>query len=211
MAELQIQDILEASPLIPVCAIDDLADAVPLALALHKGGIDNIEVTLRTGSAQDAIKAIKDRVPEMLIGAGTVLTAEQVYECGRSGVSYIVSPGYSEEVHRVCEDHDLPYLPGAVTPTEIQAARARGLTYLKFFPAAAFGGVKTLRALAPVFPDIKFCATGGIGLKDINDYMALANVIALGMSAFSAAELVTEKDWDAIEERVRQALLTYNG
>jgi len=203
--EKTLQTLLKQTPCLPVVVIDDVADAIPMAKALQAGGIKNVEITLRTAAALPAIEAILRNVPGMIVGAGTVFTAEQVAQAAKIGVSYIVSPGYSAALHEACTTHKLPYLPGAVTATEIQIAREKGLRILKFFPAEANGGVKTLKALAPVFLDMEFCATGGITFDNRAEYMALPNIIAVGMSAIVTATALQDKDWAGITANARRA------
>lgn len=206
MFQSRMKEILDVSPLIPVCVIDDIDKAEPLANALIEGGVFNIEVTLRTPKAAVAMRVIKGCYPQVTVGAGTVFNEEQVKSCADAGAAYIVSPGYSEEVHMACEEQRLPYLPGAVTPTEIQALQAKGFKYLKFFPAAAYGGVTTLKSFAPVFKDIQFCATGGVGLDDIAGYLSLPNVAALGMSALTPSRAIAEDSWDEITAIAKDAM-----
>lgn len=193
-----IEKMLQETPRLPVMAIPHADDAVPLAQALQKGGINNIEVTLRTADAFESIQRIRSECPTMSVGVGTVFTAEQVFKAAALGAHYIVSPGFHEDVHNACLKANIPYLPGAVTPTEIQFLQAKGFRFLKFFPAEVSGGVGMLKALAPVFKDIKFCATGGISAENVKDYLALPNIIAVGMSSLVSSDKLKAKDWDGI-------------
>ena len=169
--------------IVPVVVLDDAKDAKPLAKALIDGGLPCAEITFRTACAEDAIKlAIKELGNEMVIGAGTVINAEQANKAINAGVKFIVSPGYSEKVADVCIKNNIPYLPGIATPTEIMAAKEKGLSFLKFFPAEAFGGTKTLKAMASAFPGVMFLPTGGIGANNMMDYMNLKFVKAIGGS-----------------------------
>lgn len=193
-----IAKMLKATPYLPVIAVPSAEDAVPLAQALQKGDINNIEVTLRTPDALESIKRIKAECPTMMVGVGTVFTAEQVYQAAPLGAQYIVSPGFSETVHQACLKANVPYLPGAVTPTEIQTLQEKGFRVLKFFPAEASGGAGMLKALAPVFKDMAFCATGGITAENMKDYLALPNVVAVGLSSMISADKLKAKDWAGI-------------
>jgi 2-dehydro-3-deoxyphosphogluconate aldolase / (4S)-4-hydroxy-2-oxoglutarate aldolase len=199
-----LAEMLTATPCLPVVVIDDAADALPMIKALQAGGIFNVEVTLRTPAAIAAITAISHHTPRMDVGAGTVFTAEQVKQAKDAGATYIVSPGYSAIVHAACADCKIPYLPGAVTSTEIQAAREKGFRILKFFAAEASGGVKMIKAIAPVFQDIKFCATGGITADNAKEYLSQPNVIAVGMSAIVPPLSFKTKDWAAVTAMAAQ-------
>lgn len=190
---------------IPVLTIARAADAVPLAAALQRGGLRSIEVTLRTPEAPAAISAIARELPEMIVGAGTVLTAADVGRAVEAGARFLVSPGLTAELAAAGLASDLPYLPGVVTPSEVMAARALGFSFLKFFPAAASGGVEALRALAPVFAGIAFCPTGGVGAENARDYLALPNVPMVGGSWMTPADAVAAGDWARVEELARQA------
>jgi 2-dehydro-3-deoxyphosphogluconate aldolase/(4S)-4-hydroxy-2-oxoglutarate aldolase len=201
-AQPGLMEILEASPLLPVMTIGAPADAPPLAEALMAAGIFNLEITLRAEGALESIRAAS-RLARMTVGAGTVFTAEQARAAAEAGARYIVSPGYSAAVAAACRDLKVPYLPGAVTATEIQAAQEKGFHLLKFFPAEAGGGVPVLKALAPVFERIRFCATGGISPENAAAYLAAPNVVAVGMSALAPAAAVKAKDWAAVTEAAR--------
>jgi 2-dehydro-3-deoxyphosphogluconate aldolase/(4S)-4-hydroxy-2-oxoglutarate aldolase len=172
---------LLAARLVPVVVLDDAADAAPLAAALVAGGLPVAEVTFRTPAAADAVRIMADR-GDMVVGAGTVLTAGQVDQAVAAGASYVVSPGLSRAVVERCREHGVLALPGAVTATEIQAALELGLTTLKFFPAGTSGGAAAIAALAAPFAGVRFIPTGGIGPKNLHDYLALDAVAAVGGS-----------------------------
>ena len=175
--------ILEGHKIVPVVVFNNLEEVIPNLTALKNGGIKCAEITFRTACAEDAIKlAIKELGNEMVIGAGTVINAEQANKAIDAGVKFIVSPGYSEKVADVCIEKGIPYLPGIATPTEIMAAKEKGLSFLKFFPAEAFGGTKTLKAMASAFPGVMFLPTGGIGANNMMEYMNLKFVKAIGGS-----------------------------
>jgi 2-dehydro-3-deoxyphosphogluconate aldolase/(4S)-4-hydroxy-2-oxoglutarate aldolase len=190
---------------IPVVTIERAADAVPLARALAKGGLDLIEVTLRTPEAPAAIAQIAREVPEAVVGAGTVLRAADVTKARDAGAKFLVSPGLTEELAAAGLATELPYIPGVVTPSEVMVARELGFSFLKFFPAEPSGGVPALKALAPVFAGIVFCPTGGVSDANLRDYLALPNVPVVGGAWMAPAELVRDGDWDGITERARRA------
>jgi 2-dehydro-3-deoxyphosphogluconate aldolase / (4S)-4-hydroxy-2-oxoglutarate aldolase len=190
---------------IPVVTIDRAADAVPLARALARGGLHVIEVTLRTPEAPAAIAAIARDVPEVLVGAGTVLRAADVTRARDAGAAFLVSPGLTAEIASAAIATGLPYLPGCVTASEIMAARELGLSLLKFFPAEPSGGTGALRQFAPVFAGIAFCPTGGVNQGNAAEYLALPNVPMVGGSWMAPADLVAASNWVAISERARLA------
>lgn len=174
---------LSQHKIIPVVVLNSAEETLPKLSALLRGGISVAEITFRTACAEEAVRlAVEKLGGKMLIGAGTVINATQCENAIESGVKFIVSPGLSEEVYRVCEKHDVPYLPGVVSPTEIIAAKNLGLNILKFFPAEAYGGVKTLKAMSSAFPDVKFLPTGGIDENNFLDYLTKKFVVAVGGS-----------------------------
>ncbi len=193
-----LKTILESSPIIPVIAIDDAQDACAIAEGFIKANIHNIEIVLRTPAALQSIRNISVQFKDIILGAGTVLNVEQAKHAIDAGVHYIVSPGFSAAVYEVCTLAHIPYLPGAVTPTEIQKAIDRGFSYLKFFPAEAMGGIETLKSYISVFPDIQFCATGGVKAHNARDYLLLPNVVSIGTSALLTSNIQSEKDWSKI-------------
>jgi 2-dehydro-3-deoxyphosphogluconate aldolase/(4S)-4-hydroxy-2-oxoglutarate aldolase len=197
--------IFRAARVIPVLTIERESDAVPLARALARGGLTLLEVTLRTPVAPAAIAAIAREVPEVVVGAGTVLRAADVTRAGAAGARFLVSPGLTPELASAGLASELPYLPGAVTPSEVMAARDLGFSFLKFYPAAGSGGVATLRNYAQVFAGIAFCPTGGLTQENAGDYLALANVPVVGGAWMVPAEALAAGDWDAITERARRA------
>ena len=196
-----IADLLRQSRLLPVLVIDDVADAVPLAIALRDAGIRSLEITLRRPAAIEAIQRIIEEVPGVSVGAGTVTTPAQLDQLRAMGVAFAISPGMTATLVTHARQIGLPYLPGVVTPSEIMAGMELGLTAFKFFPAGAMGGVATLRAYVDVFPGVVFCPTGGIGPDNLRDYLGLANVVAAGSSWLAPAELVLARNWGAISGR----------
>lgn len=173
---------LDKNRIVPVVVLKKTEDTVPTLSALLRGGINVAEITFRTECAVEAIALAVREFPDMLIGAGTVIDKEQCERALNAGAKFIVSPGFSEDVLNVCSRRGVPYLAGAVTPTEIINAKARGLNVLKFFPAGVYGGVKALKAISAAFPDVKFVPTGGVDESNIKDFLSLPCVAAVGGS-----------------------------
>jgi 2-dehydro-3-deoxyphosphogluconate aldolase/(4S)-4-hydroxy-2-oxoglutarate aldolase len=190
---------------IPVLTIEREADAAPLARALAAGGLKLIEVALRTPAAPEAIRAIAREVPEVVVGAGTLQRAADVAQAVAAGARFLVSPGTTPELAAAALASDLPYLPGVATPSEVMMARDLGLCFLKLFPAEALGGTALLRALAPVFPGVAFCPTGGIDAHSARDYLALPNVAAVGGSWMAPRDAVAAHDWSRIRRLAAEA------
>ncbi|WP_028033192.1 2-dehydro-3-deoxy-phosphogluconate aldolase [Chelativorans sp. J32] len=201
----KLLEILTAQPVIPVLKIDRLSDAVPLARALAKGGLPAIEITLRTPDAIDAIRLVVDEVPEAIVGAGTILTKKDFTKAEEAGASFIVSPGTTEDLLDAAEDSHVPFLPGAVTPSEIMALREEGYRVLKFFPAEQAGGAAFLKSLASPLADMRFCPTGGISPQNAGDYLSLPNIVCVGGSWIAPDAELKAGNWAAIEELSRQA------
>lgn len=197
--------IMASQPVIPVLKITRLEDAVPLARALARGGLPAVEITLRTPVALAAIRTVADKVPEAVVGAGTILNAGQFEEAVKAGARFVVSPGFSSELGKAAAASSVPLLPGAITPGEIMQAAEAGYSLLKFFPAEQAGGAAFLRALASPFSGIRFCPTGGIDITNAPAYLALGNVACIGGSWVAPDALVTAGKWDEITELARQA------
>ena len=195
-------------PVIPVIVIDDANDAEPLAEALLKGGMDVIEVTCRTAAAPEALARIKKAFPEMMLGAGTVVTEEQAKMCIDTGVSFGLAPGLNPDTVEYFNENNTLFIPGIMTPSEIEAGLALGCKLLKFFPAGAAGGVNMLKNLgAPYGPlGVKFCPTGGLKLDNMNDYLSLPIVSAIGGSWLATKQQIADKQWDVITQQVKDAL-----
>lgn len=191
--------------LVPVVVVDDAGTATGLAEALMAGGLPVAEVTFRTPAARDAIKAMAAH-GGVLVGAGTVRTPAQVDQAVEAGAQYIVSPGLSVAVVRRCQELGVPVLPGAVTATEVQAASELGLDTVKFFPAETSGGVAAIKALAAPFGDVRFVPTGGVGPKNLADYLAVASVAAVGGSWMCPRDLLAAGDYAALEKLTREAV-----
>ena len=197
--------------IIPVIAIDNADKAVPLARALVKGGLPAAEVTFRTAAGEEAIRRIASEVPEVLVGAGTVLSLEQ---CGRAlaaGAKFIVSPGYNEILVAHCLEKDVPVLPGCVNASDMTRAFNAGLEYVKFFPAEQSGGINGIKALAPVFPKLKFMPTGGVNTKNVNDYLNYDRIYACGGTWMVKKDLIEGEKWDEITAICKDAVKTMLG
>lgn len=197
--------------LVPLVVLNDAADAVPMAKALVEGGIPVAEVTFRTDAAADVIRAMAEQVPEILVGAGTVHTVAQAQTAVEAGAKFIVTPGFQPDVVRWCVEHQVDIVPGTAVPSDIEQAISFGLSVCKFFPAEAYGGVKTLKALKGPYADIRFMPTGGVSLDNMNDYLALSNVAAVGGSFMTPSAAVKAKDWAKVTEACRTALTKVQG
>lgn len=173
---------LKNAGIVPVVVLDDVKNAVPTAEAMLAGGIDVMEITLRTAAAADSIKAVSESCPDMLVGAGTVLTLEQCKMAVEMGAKFIVSPGFDEEVVGWCVENGVPVTPGCVTPTEITAALKMGIKVVKFFPANIYGGLTAMSALSGPFGEVKFLPTGGINTSNVHEYLSAPFIHAVGGS-----------------------------
>ena len=187
-----------ACPVVPVLVIHRLDDAVPLAQALLRSGISALEVTLRTCVGCEAISAMKAAIPDAVVGAGTVCTDQAYQQAADAGADFIVSPGASEKLFAAAADCGLPFLPGAVTGSEVLRAMERGYTTLKFFPAETSGGVPALRALSGPFPEVSFMPTGGITPDNLEAYLQLESVRAVGGSWLTPWEMLEQRQWEGI-------------
>ncbi|HSI21513.1 MAG: bifunctional 4-hydroxy-2-oxoglutarate aldolase/2-dehydro-3-deoxy-phosphogluconate aldolase [Methylophilaceae bacterium] len=199
-----LQVMLDA-PVIPVIVLNDVAHAVPMAKALVAGGIRMLEITLRTSVALDCMRAIAAEVPEAVIGAGTIRSAADAKAALAAGARFGVSPGYTTTVGKTCQDIGLPLLPGVATGSEIMTAQEDGFTELKFFPAMQAGGPNLLKAWAGPFTDIKFCPTGGVSLENAPTLLALPNVVVVGGSWLTPADVMVRGEWAKITEMASEA------
>ena len=197
--------LLDRVPVVPVVVVDDLAQAVPVARALVAGGLPVIELTLRTPVALDAIRAIADEVPEILVGAGTVLTPGQAKEAKDAGAQFLVSPGATASLLAGMTDTGLPFLPGTATVSEVLAVLETGLTEMKFFPAEASGGTGFLSSIASPVPAARFCPTGGITTASAASYLALPNVGCVGGSWLTPKDALETGDWARVEQLAAKA------
>jgi 2-dehydro-3-deoxyphosphogluconate aldolase/(4S)-4-hydroxy-2-oxoglutarate aldolase len=202
---MDIATIAARAPVIPVLTIERLADAVPLARALVKGGLPVLEITFRTGVAVEALAAIARELPDAIVGAGTVLDERQVRQAIDAGARFGVSPGCTPALVQAMRASGLPFLPGVQTVSEALAAREQGFPLLKFFPADTAGGTGWLKAVAAPLAGLRFCPTGGIGLSTAPAYLALANVACVGGSWVAPRDVVAAGDWSRIEHLASQA------
>jgi 2-dehydro-3-deoxyphosphogluconate aldolase / (4S)-4-hydroxy-2-oxoglutarate aldolase len=197
--------------IVPVIVINDAQHAVPLAGALADGGLPCAEITYRTAQASDALRRIAAERPDVLVGAGTVLTAKQAADARDAGARFIVAPGFSAAVVDYCVEHEIPVYPGVCTPTEIEMALARNLRVLKFFPAEPMGGLAFLKAIAAPYGDVDFMPTGGIGPSNLEAYLAFRRVVACGGSWMAPAEWIAAGQFDRIRDEVRGAVALTGG
>ena len=191
--------------IVPVVVIDHAADALPTARALLDGGVDVMEITFRTEAAPEAIRAVAEGCPEMLVGAGTVVTLDQCRQAVEAGAKFIVAPGYDEEAVSWCVDQGIPVLPGCVTPTEIMAAMKHGLKVLKFFPAGVYGGLSAMKALSGPFKGVKFVPTGGVGPQNAGEYGAAPFIHAVGGSWVCAQDDIASHQFQRITQLCRES------
>ncbi len=196
---------IAASGLIPVVRIERAVDAPELARTLAQAGLPCIEITFRSAAAADAIRAIRAEVPEVLAGAGTVVSVAQVDAALAAGATFVVSPGLQVDVVRACQDAAITVLPGVLTPTEVIRAMDLGLSVVKLFPASSAGGPAYLRALAGPFPAMRFVPTGGIEAADLEAYLGVPSVVAVGGSWMVRPALLAERDWATVGRLAREA------
>lgn len=201
-----LTDRLRAVRIVPVIVIDDPNDAIPLGEALLAGGLSCAEITFRTARAGEALQRIAAEVPSLLAGAGTVLTTDQAAAARDAGAQFIVAPGFNPRVVDYCLERDIPVYPGVATPTEIEAAREKGLRALKFFPAEPMGGLAFLKAVAAPYVDVEFIPTGGINASNVASYLAFKKVVACGGSWMAPTEWIAAKQFDRIRDESRRAV-----
>ena len=197
--------------IVPVIALENAEQAVPLAKALIDGGLPCAEVTFRTAAAEESIRQMTRHFPDMLVGAGTILTAEQADKAVAAGAKFIVSPGLNEEVVRHCQKIGVHIIPGVATPSEVEKALSLGLTTLKFFPAEAAGGLAMIKAMSAPYSQVKFMPTGGINAKNVNSYLSFKKVIACGGSWMVSKELINSGNFAEITRLTKEAVATMLG
>jgi 2-dehydro-3-deoxyphosphogluconate aldolase/(4S)-4-hydroxy-2-oxoglutarate aldolase len=202
---VNLEQILAAAPVMPVIAIDNLEQALPLAEALLEGGIPTLEITLRTPVALEAIRRIRHAFPRALVGAGTVTTPEALRQVAEAGAVFAVSPGLTRPLLEAAVASPIPLLPGVMTPTEVMAAVDAGFTFLKLFPAEQAGGIGMLKAFVGPFKQLRFCPTGGITPESAIHYLAQPNVVCVGGSWLTPKALLDAGDWSAITRLARTA------
>jgi 2-dehydro-3-deoxyphosphogluconate aldolase/(4S)-4-hydroxy-2-oxoglutarate aldolase len=191
---------------VPVVVLNDAKDAAPLAKALCEGGLPCAEVTFRTDAAEESIRIMTTEYPEMFVGAGTVLTIDQVDRAMGAGAKFIVSPGFDPEIVDYCLGKDIPVFPGCITPSEVAQAVKRGLKIVKFFPAEQFGGVSTIKAMAAPYVGLKFMPTGGVNAKNLESYLSCDKIIACGGSWMVKGDLVKAGKFDEIKAMTEEAV-----
>lgn len=201
-----IDRILEKAPVLPVLTIHDLETAAPLAQALFEAGLPVVEVTLRTPVALEAIAAMRDAVPDMIVGAGTVLAENDLARVQSAGAAFAISPGATPALYRAARESAIPFVPGVATASEIMTGAEFGWSRFKFFPAEAAGGRAALKSWSGPLPGVRFCPTGGISAHNAADYLRLENVVTVGGSWMVPAEAVREHDWQRITALARDCV-----
>lgn len=201
-----IKDIMNTSPVIPVMVINKLEHAVPLANALVEGGLNVLEITLRTSVALDAIKKIKAEVPHAIVGAGTIINLQTLDKAIAAGSEFIVSPGVTDSLIDAALKTGVPILPGIATSSEVMNLLEKGISEMKFFPAEAAGGIPMVKSIGGPLPQVTFCPTGGVNPKNAADYLALKNVACVGGSWMAPASLVDAENWDEINRLTVEAV-----
>lgn len=201
-------NIFDNHPIIPVVAINDAGDSLPLAEALLEGGIEIIEITFRTAAAGESIRRIRKEFPDLLVGAGTIVTEDQAKQAVDTGSQFGLAPGTDPQTIRYFKDRSIPFIPGILSPTDIQTAYKMGCNRLKFFPAGAAGGPPMLNALSAPYKSlgIKFCPTGGVTVDNLNDYLSMDTVFAVGGTWLAKTDRIDAKDWSGITENARAAV-----
>ncbi len=203
-------EVIKKNRIVPVVKIENAEKAVLLAEAVKEGGLNVIEVTFRTEAAEETIRRIKKALPDMIVGAGTVLTLENLEKAVNAGSDFIVAPGFNTLIVDACIAKNIPVFPGVMTPTEVEAAMAKGLKTLKFFPAETAGGPAMLKSLAAVY-NVEFMPTGGVGIKNMMDYLSLANVACIGGSWMVKADFINNNEFEKITQLTGEAVKLSRG
>lgn len=201
-----IEEQFREALVVPVVVLNDAKDALPLADALVEGGLPCAEVTFRTDAAEESIRLMAEKYPDMLVGAGTVLTIEQVDRAVKAGAKFIVSPGFDPEIVDYCLEKEIPVFPGCITPSEVAQAVKRDLKVVKFFQAEQFGGVATIKAMAAPYTMVKFMPTGGISAKNLKDYLSCDKILCCGGSWMVKGDLIKAGEFDKIRELTKEAV-----
>ena len=203
---LDANSVMKISPIVPVVVVDNADEALALAMALYEGGISVMEITLRTKAGLYAIEKIAKEFPSMIVGAGTVCDAQDYKNAVNSGSKFVFSPGITTSLIKESQNHSLPFIPGISSASEIMLAKENDLTHCKLFPASLVGGVDIIKALGGPFPSVNFCPTGGVNLNNMNDFLALNNVLCVGGSWVSSSKLVKQKKFKEITKIVQESL-----
>jgi len=207
---LSAKEVMQVSPIIPVLAIEDASKVLDIAKALQEGGVNIMEITLRTDAAYEAIAVVAKELPSMCVGAGTVVNLKQYKEVKKQGAQFIISPGVNESLLEYSKNSGITYIPGVSTASEIMLALEYGLYDLKLFPANIVGGVKALKAFSGPFSQVNFCPTGGVSLENLTEYIGLDNVACVGGTWFCAKELIDKGDYKTITALCKEALEVIN-
>lgn len=205
-----LNSVLADLKVIPVIAIDKAEDILPLGKVLAENGLPVAEITFRSDAAVEAIRLLKEAQPDMLIGAGTILTREQVIAAKEAGATFIVSPGFNPNTVKACQDLDIPIIPGVNSPSTVEAALEMGITTLKFFPAEASGGINMVKSLLAPYGDIQLMPTGGINTNNISQYLDIPRVLCCGGSWMVDKTLINQGEWDKIGQLTREAIQLVN-
>lgn len=200
------KEVMEISPIVPVIALESVDDALPLAKALFEGGIAIMEITLRTEAGLKSIEIISKEMPQMNVGAGTVLNADEFKKAVDHGAQFVFSPGISDELMQTSRELGIALIPGVATASEVMLAKNNGFEHCKLFPATVAGGVEALKAFSGPFASMRFCPTGGVNLNNVKDFLALDNVICAGGSWIVPKQAIKEKDFQAITKLCKEAL-----
>lgn len=201
-----VEETIQKMGVVPVVVLNDAKDAAPLAKVLCEGGLPCAEVTFRTDAAEESIRIVTTEFPEMLVGAGTVLTTGQVDHAVAAGAKFIVSPGFDSEIVDYCLEKEIPVFPGCITPSEVAQAVKRGLKIVKFFPAEQFGGVAAIKALTAPYVGLKFMPTGGINAKNLENYLSCDKIVACGGSWMVKGDLIKAGKFDEIKAMTEEAV-----
>ncbi len=202
----EVLEELKNLAIVPVIVLEDADDALPLAKALCEGGLPCAEVTFRTKAAAESIRRMTEAYPDMLVGAGTILTIEQVEEALAAGAKFMVSPGFNPKVVDYCQQKGIPILPGCITPSEVEQALEHGLKVVKFFPAEAAGGLPMIKAMSAPYHTMMFMPTGGINAENVKEYLSFPKILACGGSWMVKDELVKNKDFESIKQLTKEAV-----
>lgn len=205
-----INEQLKTLKIIPVIALDNAEDIIPLGKVLSDNGLPAAEITFRSAAAVDAIRLLRESQPHMLIGAGTILNRQQVKEAKEAGATFIVSPGFNPNTVKACQDMGITIIPGVNNPSTVEAALEMGITTLKFFPAEASGGINMVKSLVAPYGDIKLMPTGGITVNNINNYLSIPQVLACGGTWMVDKKLIESRDWDTIARLTREVVELVN-
>ena len=202
---------IQSLGIVPVVVLNDAKDAAPLAKAMREGGLPCAEITFRTEAAEESIRIMVQEYPDMIVGAGTVLTTEQADKAVEAGAKFIVSPGLNPKVVQHCQDKGIPIVPGVTNPGQIEQALELGLDTVKFFPAEASGGLNMIKSMSAAYTNMMFMPTGGINIKNLNEYLAFDKIVACGGSWMVKSDLIQNGSFEKIKELTREAVMTMLG